>query len=468
MTAATRLHEAIREAHIAVGAPSCRTIARRIEKRSASTWSGLDLAGEFKALSHTTVNDVIKGKRVPKLETLLLIVDALDGDRRYFKKLWQDAQPGDDALPRATGSRTGEPAVSFLSAEDVLAHHRLAENLFKEGSFEDTERQLDLVTAAAQHNKARVLHTRGRWAEAEDLYRKVLKTRRHLLGEEDEETLNTRNNLALVLFDQEKVDEAQSEHEAVYLAFMNLYGENHEITLACRYNRARILYRSGRLGDAEMAFRSVIEVLRRTPDRRVLLVVQNNLGRLLYDRGDLPAARAELEAVMGAQRELLLRDDHQDLLRTRHNMALVLRREGKREEAERELKDVLKLQRQVLGERHAHVFDTRYRLALLEYDRRRFELTDEEFCNVMDDQAELLGANHPDTLKTRRKHALAMHDQDEAARELRAVIDLQMHTLGADHYETAKTRRNLAGLLAGGSDKGPVGQKNEALSLPAV
>jgi hypothetical protein len=91
-----------------------------------------------------------------------------------------------------------------------------------------------------------------------------------------------------------------------------------------------------------------------------------------------------------------------------------------------------------------------------------------EFCMVMDDQAELLGANHPDTLKTRRKHALAIHDQDEAARELRAVIDLQVQTLGADHYETAKSRRNLAGLLAGSSDKEPVGQKNEAPSLPAV
>ena len=246
MTAAERLHEALRQAHLGAGAPSSRVIARRIARRNGSAGPGLGYLGECKTLSHTTVYDVLRGKRISKLETLLLIVDALDGNKRLFTKLWQDAQPGDDDLPRATGSRTAEPAVSFLGAEHVFAHHHLAETLFKQGAYEDAERQLDLATAAVQHNKAKVLYAQGRWAETEVLYREALRSRRHLLGDEDAETLRTRNNLALVLFDQGKVDAAQDEHEAVYLAFKKLHGEDHEITLACRYNGARILHRRGR------------------------------------------------------------------------------------------------------------------------------------------------------------------------------------------------------------------------------
>lgn len=151
----------------------------------------------------------------------------------------------------------------------------------------------------------------------------------------------------MVLFDQGQVDEAQSEHEAVYLAFRNLHGEDHETTLACRYNGARVLHRCGRLADAEAAFRSVLEVLRRTPNRRVPLIVQNNLGRVLYGRGDVRAARAEFEAVLSAQRELL-RADHPDLLRTRHNQ---------------ELRAVIELQEQTLGTDHDETSQTRRNLA---------------------------------------------------------------------------------------------------------
>lgn len=454
MTAATRLYDAIKQAHMDANLPSSRTIAHRI---TAVAGSRPGRPGELRSLSHGTVNNVLRGRTIPRLDTLLLIVDALAADRETFKALWQQVQAADDALPRASGSRTAEPAVSLLSAEHIVEHLRRAEELFKESAYEEAERHLDLAAAGTLHNKARILHTRCCWTESESVYRETLKTRRHLLGDEDEETLATRNNLALVIFDQGRVEEAQPEHDAVYLAFRKLYGDEHPKTLACRYNQARALHRGGHLSDAEEAFRSALAALRRTPDRLFLLTVQNNLGRVLYDLGDLPAARVEFEAVLSAQRETLS-PDHADLLRTRHNIALVLRGEGRLDEAEREFKDVLKLQRQVLGERHAHVFDTRHHLALLDYDRRRFGLAEEGFRRVMGDQTGLLGAGHPDTLRTRRNRALALSELGDvaaAAQELHAVVELQERTLGAGHDETAQTRRNLAGLTARLAGAGP-------------
>ncbi|MEV0088214.1 tetratricopeptide repeat protein [Saccharopolyspora sp. NPDC050642] len=78
-------------------------------------------------------------------------------------------------------------------------------------------------------------------------------------------------------------------------------------------------------------------------------------------RGELEEAERELRAVLKIRRRVL-GDDHPDTLAARANLASVLNKRGELEEAERELRAVLKIRRRVLGDDHPDTQHTRARV----------------------------------------------------------------------------------------------------------
>jgi tetratricopeptide (TPR) repeat protein len=207
---AREMFDALRLLHRQAGAPSVRQIAAR-------TGQG--------GLSHSTVHDILKGRRVPKWATFEQVVSALGGDPETFRLRWAAAaEAADDLSPRATGSRTAEPAVSLLASEHVIGHHARAEHLFTEGLYDQSIMELDLAIAALRHNRARALQSLNRWTEAQAEYEAVIAERTRLLGVDHPETLASRNNLALVLFDQGKIERARAEQLQILAIFQRLFG----------------------------------------------------------------------------------------------------------------------------------------------------------------------------------------------------------------------------------------------------
>jgi tetratricopeptide (TPR) repeat protein len=88
------LFEEIRLLHRQAGEPSSRTIARGLGRG---------------VLSHSTVNAVLRGSRVPHWGPLELVVRALGGDLERFKVLWLDARGAEDAA-------SGTPRVASPSS----------------------------------------------------------------------------------------------------------------------------------------------------------------------------------------------------------------------------------------------------------------------------------------------------------------------------------------------------------------
>lgn len=72
------LTEYIRELHVAVGRPSSRSLRDKIR-------------AEGVLLSHTTVNDIIRGIRVAGWQAIQAVVWALDGDMEHAHALWSQA-----------------------------------------------------------------------------------------------------------------------------------------------------------------------------------------------------------------------------------------------------------------------------------------------------------------------------------------------------------------------------------------
>ena len=80
------LLSAIRQLHLRAGEPSSRDVMRRIGRG---------------VLSHTTINAVLRGSRVPRWEPLQHVVAALDGDVEHFRSLWMKARDAEEHSPGA-------------------------------------------------------------------------------------------------------------------------------------------------------------------------------------------------------------------------------------------------------------------------------------------------------------------------------------------------------------------------------
>jgi hypothetical protein len=75
---------------VKAGCPSSRTVAQEVTRRTGYS------------MSHTTVNDVRKGKRVPRWYVAEAITQALDGDVGQARELWAR-----DRMPKITPPELG-------------------------------------------------------------------------------------------------------------------------------------------------------------------------------------------------------------------------------------------------------------------------------------------------------------------------------------------------------------------------
>jgi peptide deformylase len=89
------LRDRLRWLHRNDGEPSTREIARRTGR----------------AISHTTVNGVLRCAKTPKWDQLELVVEALHGDRAEFHALWVAVRDHEDDRSPAAPSGTPEPST---------------------------------------------------------------------------------------------------------------------------------------------------------------------------------------------------------------------------------------------------------------------------------------------------------------------------------------------------------------------
>ncbi len=97
---------------------------------------------------------------------------------------------------------------------------------------------------------ANALYCKGKYAEAEQAYRKLFIVSEHELGAEHHATLQSRNNLAFALKAQGKHAEAEKECRAVLAIRERVLGAEHPDTLLSCYDLTLILIKQKKLKDA--------------------------------------------------------------------------------------------------------------------------------------------------------------------------------------------------------------------------
>jgi eukaryotic-like serine/threonine-protein kinase len=243
----------------------------------------------------------------------------------------------------------------------------------------------DSVTLTALRNVADGLSQRGRYAEAEALYRQVLDGRLRAHGEGDRATLEARNRLAAELLLQEKDAEAERLYRETLDACQRALGPDHPDTLRVLDNLAWVLGRQpGKLGEAVPLARQALTARQRVlgPEHWQTLASLNTVATLLDRQGELAAAEQLYRELSETSRRVLGRE-HALTLTAMNNRARTLVRMGRRPEAEALLRETRDLRSQALGPGHPSTLSTRNNLAHLLHGRGRLAEAEAEYRQVV-------------------------------------------------------------------------------------
>jgi FxsC-like protein len=113
---------ALRALYLAAGRPSARSISRQLDR----------------AVSHTTVADLLAGRRIPSWAITRRVVTHLGGDEAEFRRLWGKSEAPGDAL--GTRPPTGRPLDDLtdpLAGRDIAMPTAFTTDLLRHSSGDD-------------------------------------------------------------------------------------------------------------------------------------------------------------------------------------------------------------------------------------------------------------------------------------------------------------------------------------------
>jgi tetratricopeptide (TPR) repeat protein len=374
-----------------------------------------------------------------------------------------DAWPQWEALTPHCAYLLGEVASHASVARDVAgAAHAAAWYLSARGRYQEAEqlfRHVQAVreralgddhpdTLAARQEVSWMLAQQGRTGEAEELYRQVLAGREQALGDDHPDTLTTRSAVAWMLGERGRFREAEDLYRQVLAASGRVLGDDHPNTLTTRSSVAWMLGERGRFEDAQELYRQVLNVREHTlgDDHPDTLAARSGVARMLGEQGHFEESE-ELYRQVLAVRERALGGDHPDTLASRIAVARMLGEQGRIQDAEQLYRQVLGDSARALGDTHPHTLTTRHGIARMLGQQGRYQDAEQLYGQVLAARKQVRGAEHPQTLLTRFSLLYLKALQGlypEAEHGLRAVAGSQARVIGRSHPATLVTRHALA------------------------
>ena len=132
-------------------------------------------------------------------------------------------------------------------------------------------------------------------------------------------------------------------------------------------------------------------------------------------------------------------EDDGERLDAAANLAASLSDQGKHDEAEKMEREVLAVEKRVLGAEHPHTLSTAGNLAASLSSQRKYDESEKMEREVLAVKQRVLGAEHPDTLNIAGNLAASLSRQrkyDEAEKMEREVLEVMKRVMGAEHSAT--------------------------------
>jgi tetratricopeptide (TPR) repeat protein/tRNA A-37 threonylcarbamoyl transferase component Bud32 len=244
------------------------------------------------------------------------------------------------------GEQGQEPHIRSLLGHLAFARGDFgkAERLFAEGAGGTlTDRNTTLARARAQNDLAASLHAQGKYTEALRTYETSLATRKAILGAKHPEVLETEQNLACLYNDREEPIAALDLLRRIQLNYRAMSALNDSALPVLFHNIGSAEISAGRLDEAELALTdSLAEERHLFPDEHP------DISRTLAEFGRLSLTRGQYNEAERHLRDSLSRfdrtvgEDHPDRVIAANNLAVLLSRSGREEEARALWSNILK------------------------------------------------------------------------------------------------------------------------------
>jgi serine/threonine protein kinase/tetratricopeptide (TPR) repeat protein len=308
--------------------------------------------------------------------------------------------------------------------------------------------------AGAPLQEALVRHTLGetfsQFSEfdlAEPNLRRAYELRRDLLGESNENTLNTMSNLSWLYGNMAQYEMALSLGERAAGESRRELGDDHEVTLAIANNLARVYLDLGRTEDAVQLFRFAVEAYRRTygVDHPFTLTAEINLALALRSAEQYEEMITLAEHVL----DLSATDGAGDLRSTLVAESIVAVEMFRKRDIEDGIEAILDLLPRVESALGENSLDTIQLLSLLGGRLNDVGRGDEGLPflkSAYERSIVRLGWEHPTTLDAGIKYAIALSrwgKQEESARVAEELLPLHVQVFGETHDRTMALINNM-------------------------
>jgi len=258
-------------------------------------------------------------------------------------------------------------------------------------------------TYAAKSVLANVLNIQGKFAEAEQLYRQMLKHAELYYGKDNYGYLLALGNLSVSLYEQRKHDEALELKQTHYDLVIEKYGKKNVHSINSGLNLANSLVSTGDWIAGERLTRAVLAEAEAFGgvESRFALMITYNLAELLNFQGKFVEAE-ELSKANYNLMQKALTDKHPFTQLSLSNLATALTGQERYAEAEVVHQQSVDGVAQILGIKHPFYFAPAWNQIKHYHQQNSKEPGLRLLQQLLTNQTELLGAAHPDTLRSQK------------------------------------------------------------------
>ncbi len=303
---------------------------------------------------------------------------------------------------------------------------------------------------AALNNLAMVYNEQGKYADAEDLFKRALAIYEKTRGASPPTVASTINNLAALYDEQGKYADAEGLYKRALAIREKALGKDHRDVAHTLHNLGVVYKEQGKYADAEGLYERALSILEKTlgKDHPEVATSLSSLAGVYKDEGKYADAEGLYKRAL-AIREKALGKDHPAVAQTLANLAGEYKDEGKYADAEDLYKRAVTIEARALGADHPEVASSLIGLANAYAKQGKYADAEDLHKRALAIREKALGANHPDVAGGLNSLAVVYAHQARYADAERAetrALAIWEKALGADHPDLANGLNTLASL----------------------
>ncbi len=244
-------------------------------------------------------------------------------------------------------------------------------------------------------------------------------------------------------------DRAEELMRASDALFSRVRGEDDPDTLSARIARAGLYRVTGRLDEAEAMYRGLTAAADRARlPPEVELTLANDYGILLREQGRPEEAESLYRRALAIHRRLGT-ERSQEAARTLNNLAMAVRQQKRLDEAEALLERALEIQRETVGEPHVDVATTLNNLAAVVRRRGDLERAEALYREALTQRIAVLGDSHPAVAQSLNNVGFVLYQRgqvDAALERFREAYEIWRRAYEGDHPQLATALSNLGSI----------------------